>query len=183
METKMMQFVLKKGLIWGGILSAVLLLEYVIDKNLMLSWWLGPIVGFGVPILGMVLMIREYRIKHNEGYVEFKEAFSIGFGVAAGMMLIYTFATILLYHVIDPSLLDFIVDGTIEKTVAFMESLGTPEDDIQNALAALEKMEEQFTVGALMQGYVMNLIIWAIFSLIIAAFTKKARPLFDDTLD
>lgn len=183
MESKMKQYILSKGLTLGGIVSVILFLEYIINKDLMLNTWLGVFVGYALPITYIVFMTRAYRIKHNDAYLEFREAFSVAFGIAAMMTLLYTVTTILLYNVIDPSLVDFMVEGVINTTVEMMEGFGTPEKDIKEVIKGLEKMGDGFTPLGLLKSSFWGLAIWAVFCLLIAAATKKSRPLFDDTLN
>ena len=180
METKMRKYILSKGLILGGITSVLLLLQYVIDRNLLLNWWTGIIVGTGIPIVYIVFAVRAYREKLNESYLEFKEAFSVSFGISAVMAFVYAFTSILLYNVIDPSMVDFMVDGIQNEMLEWMESFNTPKEEIDKAMRDMGQISEGFKPLGLLKSSCWGLTLWAVLSLLIAAATKKARPMFDD---
>lgn len=180
METKMKKYILSKGLVLGGIVAAILLLEYVISKDLMLNWWAGILVGYGVPLTYIVFAVTEYRKKINDDYIEFKEAFSVSFGISAVMSFVYVLVAILLYNVIDPSMVDFMVDGISDQMIKWMSAAGSSEKDIKEALKGIDQMREGFKPLGMLKSTFWGLALWAVFSLLIAAATKKSRPMFDD---
>ncbi len=147
--------------------------------------WAGALIEsmglFGGAILGLVSLVisfilvlvfaKRYRNKELGGYISFGEAFKF-------TMLVIIFSTIisLIYSYIfnafiAPDYMKDLMAALQQKTMAFMESKGVPEDQMDKAL---KKFEEIPTIWkSLRQTALSGLIGGAIISLIVSAIVKK----------
>jgi hypothetical protein len=170
---------MKHAIRWGMITAVVsiiyTMLLYVIDYTLMVQLkflFLALAVYFGIVIYAGI----DYR-KSIGGFLSYGKAFQHGFIILAVSALIASMFNLLLYNVIDTELPQKLTDASIENTRAMMESFGTPEDAMDEALEkAQESTAEQFTVFGMIKGYGMILIFSAIMALISAIFVRKNQP-------
>ena len=127
-------------------------------------------------ILGMVIGILHYRNKYCGGFVNYKNAFVSCLLIGINVAIIISLFKYILYKFIAPELLT----DYIEKSLELMQKNPLPflnEDK-------LKQFEEQLlktTPESFMLGSVVQLSIGSgILSLIIAAFAKKEKGVFDD---
>ena len=169
---------LKFGLIMGFIQIAVTLLLYIIDKNLLVDFKIIFVLLL-LAIVLMVLPVRAYK-KQNNGSILFSEAFYICLIAIAGGTLLGNVFSYFLYNIIDPTLPEFIKEQTIEKTVAFMERMGTPQEDIEKGIAPLLEQDFNMTPAKLGGMFFQSVLFGAIPALIIAAIMRtRVKPLDD----
>jgi hypothetical protein len=97
-----------------------------------------------------------------------------------GIVLFKAVFDFVLYTLIDPNLSDQVIVWTQEKTVAMMESMGTPDEEIDKAMAKMESMEGQnlFTPGRMALSFFSSLLVQAVLAALFAAVFKKNKPLF-----
>jgi len=177
MSEELKQHILKYGLTLGGILVAVSILTYVGGAEI--------VTNYVVSIGSMVLMIA-FPIYHtrrlrtaNDGFISFREAFSSCTGILIAAGFINTFASILLYNIIDPGFGVEVVDAIINKTVAQLESIGSDEALIEQTIIALEE-GSSFEAMNMFKGYIFSIIFYTVFGLLVAAFTKNEKPMFSE---
>ena len=171
---------MKYGLMLAAISSGYYLVAYLFDENLFANMWMGLIimvVAFSLLIMSVVTLKKE-----QGGYVKFKDAasvftFSWIINVAVSIVI-----TILLFHVIDPELGDRVKEMTIESTVSMLEKFGTPQEAMDEAIAKI-KETDQFAIGEIFQGNLISIVFALIMGLIVAAFFKKEKPVFEDIVD
>lgn len=167
---------------WGlplGLLNAAIYgLLYALNTELLVSFWLG----FGLIALNGALLIWSLlqTRKAAGGYAEFRDLWGIWMGVALGLVLVTTAFNVVLYKVIDPTLSEQIQVLVQEKTIEWMESMGTPQEDVDKALARMEqqKGEDPFGPMRLLMSFFGTLLFQAIVGAIFAAIFKKNKPLF-----
>lgn len=182
MEKNLKAFILKKGLLLGGVLVVILYLEYAIDKELTVNGYLTFLFTMLMPVIYVVFMIRDYRIKQNDNYIEFKEAFSVSFGIMFLAIILYTGASMLLFDVIDPEFKEQITQIQLNKQVEMFEGMGMSKEEIVKTLKDVEEYSKT-SVKTILITFGIFSALNALLSLLIAAVSKKARPLFEDTLD
>jgi hypothetical protein len=164
---------------WGGITGAasviLTMLLYAVDYSLMVQLkvlFIFLAIYFGIVIYAGI----DYR-KSIGGFMSYGKAFQHGYLIFIISGLIATVFSMLLYFVIDPDLPEKLTDASIENTRSMMESFGTPEDAIDNALEqAKEATEKQFTASGIALGYVRILVVSAVMALISAIFVRKNQP-------
>jgi hypothetical protein len=158
----------------GAILGAGLLIFTLIlyMTNLTFSKGLGYI-SYLIIIGGIILGIKNFRDQEQQGFISYGRA--VGAGVltvvfASVIMAIFNFV---LFKVIDPNLLE----KGIEVARTQMMEKNLTDDQIEMAL----KMTRMIMSPAVMviMTIIGNVFIGTIFSVIIAAFMKKDKSIFN----
>lgn len=171
----LMQHAIRWGMITAAVSIIITMLLYVIDYTLMVQLkflFVSLAIYFGITIYAGI----DYR-KSIGGFLAYGKAFQHGFLILVVSGLIATFFNILLYQVIDPELPQKLVDASMENTRAMMESFGTPEEAMDEAMEqAKESTAEQFTIVGMAKGYIYIAIFSAIMALISAIFVRKNQP-------
>ncbi len=167
---------------WGAYLGAAqilfAILSYVVNKDWLMGSAVGLLISGVVTIVFLVMAMKEEK-SNNEGYLSFGEGLKTGMGAYILGTLISALFMWILFNFIDPSLIEFSKEYTIEtvrKTTEMMgEMFNAPEEAMEEAVA---KTEEQLTnmgnpmslssvltswlIGLLIPGLILNLIISAI---------------------
>jgi hypothetical protein len=161
---------LKYG-IYYGILSvlAALIFFYV--------WPIGMFTQLFITIVllvaFMVMASKEQKAEDN-GILPYGDALKTSFLTGFTGFVIALFFNLILFNLIDPGLIDVLVERNIEDTKAMMESFGMPEDKLAEAM---EKAEEEvgnaYTVSKQIQGIISGAFISLIVGAITSIFTKK----------
>lgn len=179
MESNASSSAIKNGLILGLIGIIITMLAYVIDLNLLTSMWFG-LVMLVLAIVVLAVFGNKYRDEQLEGFISFGDAFKYIFIAALISMIVSGVFQILLYNVIDPELPEIITEQALKSTEEFMEKLGTPAEDIDEAMKKAENdLDGKFTTTGILSGSWVWLIISAIYALIVGAIIKKKRPEFE----
>jgi hypothetical protein len=160
------------GLVYGLFLSLLVLYAYVVDLNFFTSYWLPGLMILGFLVHGF-WVIGSLK-KAQEGFVTFKEAFTVFFIANALGLLLSTILTILIFVVIDPDLQTIVKDLTITKTTEMMENFGAQGDQIEKTIEGI-KEQDNYSVGAQIKGYFMTLAISSIFGLLFSLILKKKK--------
>ena len=160
------------GLGYGLYLILLTLYAYVLDNSFFASFWfLGfVIIGFFVNGFWVIASLK----KAQEGYVTFKEAFTVFFISNAFGLLLSTLITILIFIVIDPELQTVVKDLTISKTTEMMENFGAPSEAIDEAIENI-KVQDNFSIAAQIKGYFSTLAISSIIGLLLSLILKKKK--------
>lgn len=176
METKasITQTALRYGLILGFTQVAITLLAYIINKELLVSFWYGSI---NLVINITILVIAVKQVKKPDNFITFKDAFLICLISMIGAALLGNVFFYLLYNVIDPDLSNFMKEQTINKTVSMLEKLGSSEEDIAKAITPLEQQDFSQTPATLGKQFMWSALLSAIPASIIAAIMRtKQKP-------
>ncbi len=160
------------GIGYGAYLILLTLYAYVIDNGFFASFWfLGfVILGFFVNGFWVIGSLK----KAQEGYLTFKEGFTVFFISNALGLFISTILTILIFIVIDPELQTTVKDLTIAKTTQMMEDFGAPSDAIDKTIEGIKK-QDNFSLSAQIKGYFSTLAISSIIGLLLALILKKKK--------
>lgn len=165
----------KNGLIGAGVAIIVYLILWLIDPTGYLKF--GSWIGLLIALFFMYRTAKEAR-DMNGGYIEFAELFKVTFIMIVIMTAITSIFAYILFNFIDPNLIEIqkqIVSESVEK---MGEAFG---EDAASAMA--DKLEEQdynLTIGKLIQGWAIGLILWAIAAAIMSAIMKKKNPEFNE---
>ena len=160
--------IFKYGLFVAGFQIAVTLILYILGPEMMANTWAGIstfVISLGILVYGVI----DYR-KQNGGFLEFKEAFKLGFLVLMVAAILGVLFNGLLYTVIDPGLPEQLKEIAIENTVRMMEKFGSTEADIDDAVDRIQA--QSFTLGAQLTNLLWAVPVNALFAVIIAAFLK-----------
>ncbi|MBK7094140.1 MAG: DUF4199 domain-containing protein [Saprospiraceae bacterium] len=165
----------KNGLMGAGVAIIIYLILWLIDPTSYLKF--GSWIGLVIALFFMYRAAKEAR-DLNGGFIEFAELFKVTFIMIVIMTAITSFFAYILFNFIDPNLIEVqkqIVTESIEKMSGMMG------EDAAAAMA--EKMEEQdynLTIGKLLQGWAIGLVLWAIAAAIMSAIMKKKNPDFNE---
>lgn len=164
--------------ITSAVLSIVLfLLMAIVNGGMIFSFVIG-IVALAFLIALPIIFVKKQR-KANNGLITFKEAFLTSFvGLALGG-LIYLVFSYLYVNFIDTTYLDKMINQQIETTMKFMQSM--PEDQMVEALNNIENQtRDGFTLSGMAKNFGIYMIVYAVYSLILAAIMKR-NPVFVST--
>ena len=179
MNQDMKKIIQNYGLIVAGIGILFTAIAYLTgNPGLFTVWYLGLSVG----VLGIVIQIigvTKYRSSQG-GFMSFKDGFTVYFMTALLATVVSTLFSMLIFNVIDTQFAELVNNEILETTITRMEGFGTPEEVIKQTIESMEESGGQFTVKNQLKSLAYAMIFNAIIALIVAAFTKKNRPLFMD---
>ncbi|WP_299063181.1 DUF4199 domain-containing protein [uncultured Polaribacter sp.] len=160
------------GLYFGLFLVLLLLYAYVIDNNFFASYWYLGILVLGFFVNGL-WVIGDLK-KTQNGFITFKEGFTVFFISNALAFLLSTIVTILIFIVIDPDLQATVKEITISKTTEIMENMNAPIDKIDETIEGL-KSQNNFSLVAQIKGYFSTLVVASIAGLLLALILKNNK--------
>ncbi len=170
--------VIKGGLIISGVSILMTMIIYIINIELMVEWWFS-LISLLLSI-GLVIFIGVSFRNASSGFMSYKEALKFTFLVLLIAYVVGAFFNIMLYNVIDPSLPEVIKELTVEKTIAMMESFGTPQEAIDNALPEIEEsIIKNTTPTGIIKSTPMGVLFMFLLALIASIFVKKNIPVSD----
>ena len=134
------------GLIFGIFLIFLTLYGYAIDINFFVSYWFFVIfiISFFVNAFWVMGSLK----KAQEGFMSFKEGFTVFFISNAFALLLSTIFTFLIFSVIDPELQDTVKELTIQKTTETMENFNVPMDQVDIAIEDIRN-QDNFSIVSL----------------------------------
>jgi hypothetical protein len=163
----------RMGAIGGGIGILATILIYVADIRMMADWKIG--IFFLLFYLGYVIYAGIQFRKESGGYLSYGKAFQHGYITLIVGGVISTLFTIVLFHVIDPSIPETLTQASIEKTEEMMAGFGMSEDKIEEEIEK-QDIPGRFTVGGQLMQLVWALVINAIIAAITSLFVRKNQP-------
>ncbi len=142
------------------------------------AWFNGPLawLSYVVPIVFCVLACIAAK-KDNEGFLEFKEALKICFGILVLTGFASSMVSFVLFNYIDVAFADSLKQFTIEKTQEIMEKFKVPADEMDKAIKTIVD-KNIFAFSEIAKGFALGCIGYFIEAAIIAAIFKKKRPEF-----
>lgn len=163
----------KVALKWGIIIG---ICSVVFSTLIMVLGMVGnQAIGFVAYIIigiGVFMAMNAYK-KENNGFMSYGQGLGIGALMAAVSGLLSSAYSFVYMKFIDPSVMDQI----FKKAEADMEKKGLSPEQIDQAM---EMSKVFMSPGAMfVWGVVGSILLGFVFSLIIAAFVKKDKPIFD----
>ena len=142
------------------------------------SFFGSPIafISYAVPI-GFAVFACIKAKKENEGFLSFKSALKICFGIFVMCAFATSLLSYILFNFIDPGFKDSMLQLTIENTQKMMAKFGASQDTIDKAVQGMLS-KDMFSIGSIAQSFVFGCIFWFVIALIVAAIMKKNRPEF-----
>lgn len=148
---------------------------YVINIGLMANWKLG--IVFLLVYLGFVIYAGIQYRNEAGGVLSYGKAFQHGYLTLIISGFIGTIFTILLYHVIDPSIPETLTKITLEKTEEMLSGFGMSGDQLDQAMAQVEiDTPGRFSVAGQLKQYGWGFLVNAIIVAITSIFVKKNQP-------
>lgn len=147
--------------------------------DLQVIWWIS-MLGYVIIIGGIILAIRNYRDKLNNGFISFGNAFLTGFIVSILLAILGVFFSWILMTYIDPGLAERILSMTEETLI----EKGLSDEMIEQQM----QMQRNMMTGSMQYvayiiGFVSTVGIATIISLICAAILKRNDDSFDSAFN
>lgn len=161
---------LKFGIYFGivSILTA-LIFFYILPIGMFTQLFITIVIL----VVFMVMASKEQKAV-DSGILPYGEALKTSFLTGFIGFTIALLFNLILLNLIDPGLVDVLVERNIEDTKAMMESFGIPEDQMAEAI---EKAEEEIGNAYTVQKQLQSIISGAVISILVGAitsiFTKK----------
>lgn len=171
---------IKLGVVLGIISLLVGIAILYITKSLT-SFMTLAIVSYGLNTVLYMLIAAAFSFilrKNNGGFWSFSVALKSIFLMLLISTLISTIGTQLYVHFINPNLQHEVLFNTINVTIEYMEQNGAPDDIIDSSVAKLEEQMEtvgNITIGQAFNGIIVAVLMQFIFSLVLAAITKREK--------
>jgi ethanolamine transporter EutH len=177
-----MEKIIKNSAVYGALLGGISviysMITYVAEINLLNTAFSIFNFLFSLVLIGLLIFIgtKAFREKYSEGYISYGKALLscllIGF-FSAVITAIYTF---IFFKAVGTAYFD----SMINEFMAKMES--NPNIPAETLDTIYEKLTEGFRKPAILQALqslAFSTLTAGILGLIVAAFVKKERPLFE----
>lgn len=188
-EKKIKSTGVSTGLLYGVVSLVLVIFNFYYMTTLVTSFWAvvtGPfVISIILPIVISIFLTIDFRKKIG-GFWSFKQAttglfimFFVGYLISFTGNLVFS-------KVIEPNMVEKMEAAMVNATTAMMEKSNAPQDQIDKALESTHKsFEDQKvqTVGKIVKGVVIAVIICFVFALIFGAIFKKEKPLYDTPVD
>lgn len=161
------------------VLSVISLYFTATATSIYISSIVNFVVNYGVFIAVAVFFVLQLR-KVIGGYWSFSTALKnifIMLAVTAAVGLI----GISLFNMAYPTLQVEAIENTQNLTIEMMEETNTPDEQIDTVLEMLDQQKEALgalSVGQVIKGLFVSLLLYFVLSLILAAIFKKEKPVF-----
>jgi hypothetical protein len=173
MEKSIKSSAINYGLYLGIALALLSVIAYAIDLSLMTKFWYGSIYWIAIIVMGILSVANSKKLLN--GFISFKDCLGSWVLTISLGLVISTLVSFIIFGVIDPDAAKQLQQLTIESSIAMMEGFNTPPEAIAEAV---ERMEQQnnYSIGNMLLGTVISIVIFTIIGLIVSAFMKKSDP-------
>lgn len=170
MENSIKSNSINYGLYLGGLLSLLTVLVYAVNLDLMTNTWYGISLLILIVVFGIISIAKGKGIQ--EGFISFKQSFTAYFLTVLIGLVISTIVSYIIFNIVDPDAAIILKEKTIEATISFMEGFGAPAETIAEAVEKIEN-DNQFSISNIMMSLAMQMVMFSIVGLIVAAIMKK----------
>jgi len=162
---------------FGGFSALFSILVFVVIYIMGAEYFLSPIVWISSYAMPLVFSIWASLVvkRKQDGYLEFREALKINFGILVITGFVGTLFSFLMFNFIDQAFAESFKQLTIEKTIEFMNRFKVPEAEIDKAIDDLIK-KDLWSAGSLLKSLAYTCIVYFFEALIVAAIIKKKKP-------
>lgn len=161
------------GLFSASASSFIFVVLYVLGAE----YFMSPIAwisSYLIPILFAVLGCLNVK-KKNNGYLTFREALKVTFGVLVITGILSTLVSFVIFNYLDVSFAERMKQLTIEKAQEAMQRFNVPDSEMEKTMSKIAE-QDMFSIGALSKSFAIACILYFIEALIIAAIVKKKKP-------
>lgn len=170
-------FCLKKGLILAIVHIVINALLYVFlpSKLAGFSYVFFIIlfnIGYGI------FSVLEWR-KSVGGFIEFGQAFKIGFLVLIINGLLSSLIFPLIHSMVDNSYPEVYAQAQVDTSIYWAEKFGAPENQLEEMREKMDidDLKKRYSFLGMLTGFGLAILFYAIGGLIIGLFTKKSEPI------
>lgn len=166
----------------AALISVILsLVAYIISVELLLGWQLGVAQAILI-ITTMVVVSRAIRTDEG-GFISFWRVFAHIMISVLCILFASALFNVLLFDVINPNLVDVVLDISLERAEDMMKKFGLEGDLLEETMKETEKeIRKGFTLAGMFKGVIFSSIFWGLIGLIVAATHNKtddSRPNFN----
>jgi hypothetical protein len=180
MQNNLTQHFIRYAVIYALIQIIYTILLYLIGADFIAAHFiLVPLFSILIAIVFTIISISNFR-KSNGNYLTFQEGFKVTFFMLAVAGLIGTLFGIIFYGFIAKEFSQEVTEKTLLQVTEWMEKLGASQEDIDKAMERSSDSGEQYTIGGQIRGYLFMLLIYGIYSVILAAIFKRNKPPFEE---
>jgi len=173
-EVKKTNSLLQYGMI-GALVSALLYVILYLGGTSFFSSLLVIPLSLAIPVVVAIFACIKAK-RENGGFLLFKEALKICFGIFVLSALATTVLSFFIYY-FDPAFKESMMQLTIEKTQQMMAKFNAPQDTIDKSIKQISETDIG-SVGTLFKNFLQGCIFWFIIALVVAAIVKKKKPEF-----
>ena len=170
MTEELKHFILKNGLLLGCIYVALDIVKYVNGAEFFVNNYLN----FASLLLAAIFPVY-YLLQHKksqDGFIDFRTAFSICTGILIASGFILLVFNILLFNIIDPGFSSELLDVTINTAVVQFEAIGMSDEQISSAIEMMES-EANFLPMNMLKGFGFTIVGYTLYGILVSAITKK----------
>lgn len=170
------------GLILGVVSFVLGVISLIIVKNGTGLFTVG-LSTFFVTYGGFIALSCYFSVllrKSIGGYWDFSTALKNIFIMLAISGVLSTIASSAM-NVVYPTLQEEAMDNMLNVTIEGLEAMGAPDEQIDATVESIEEQREMLgtlSIGQVIKGLAISLILYFVFALILAAIFKKERPVF-----
>ena len=164
-------------LVCGGIGALGMILFTIGMYKSGIQAFIGPVVYlmYLIPLACGIIAAAIER-KRDGGFLEFRSALRIIFGILVAGMALQAVFNWFLVHVIDPHFGRVLNTAILEKMEQTYRRFGMPEDQIRRNIDP-QKGTDSFTFGKMFFGLALYSIVGFLISLILSAIVKRKAPM------
>ncbi|MBS1664011.1 MAG: DUF4199 domain-containing protein [Bacteroidetes bacterium] len=139
----------------------------------------GELIGYASMIIAFIFIlvgVKNYRDKYNQGVISFGKAFRVGLGIALVASTIYVIVWLIEYYCFIPDFMDKYAESMIKKATAS----GATKEVLDKKISEINGMKELYKNPLMVIGftYLEILPVGVIIALISALVLKRktAKP-------
>jgi hypothetical protein len=133
------------------------------------------LISLALMIVFVVAGTKAYRDKVLGGTISYGQALLAGLLIVVFSTVIGSFYTLIFNLYIDPEYLNKVMDASKDWTYEFMNNMGTPDAQIEDAMEKIERQQANSTpLKTFFQSLYTSAIFGFVLSLITSAFIKKS---------
>ena len=166
------QLVWQHGSMAALISVIISLVAYIIGVELLVGWQTGVAQAILI-ITTMVIVSRAIRTNEG-GFISFWRVFAHIMIAILCILFASALFSVLLFQVINPDLLDVVLDISLEKAEDMMKGFGLEGDLLAETMKETEKeIRNGYTLAGSIKGVIFGSIFWGLIALIVAATHYK----------
>ncbi len=160
------------GIITGIVYVLLLLMRYLFFSSSPLSFSVVMFISYLI-ILVFFIMAGIARRKAQGGYAEIKDIFQTIFITILIAEICYVLFNYIYLNFIDKEFWD----RFMQNMIVFVKKMGGDEEKIQKQMAQLNEQKEQSkSIGKMLMGLGIWIVVDSIFGLLISLALKKKKP-------
>lgn len=163
------------GAIGAAIVIALVLLVYLIDRQLMGNMLVG-LSFMAITVVWVIISAKKVK-KYLDGQIKLGQALATVVIIGITMSILTSLFTVFMYKVMDPDLQEDIIEQQVEFWIPIME--GAPQEAIDQTIQGIEEgiMGQTDPVG-IAKSWLQSLIFYAFLGIIVALVirTREKKP-------